>query len=592
MAAAILTSGVLPDWGGVLGFIVHTAVVVVVSTVVVWSVDRVARRALPLAALLQLSLVFPDQAPSRFKAALRSGSSRRLERQVAETRASGLPSDPGEAACAVVEMIGAIGDHDRRTRGHSERVRLYADLIGEELNLSPEERQKLQWGALLHDLGKLMVPEEILNKPGKPTAEEWAILQQHPADGDQLIEPLRPFLGMWADAIGGHHEKWDGSGYPRGLAGSKIPPSAAIVAVADSFEVMTAVRSYKSAMPLSEARAELTRCAGTHFDPEVVRAMLSVSLGRLRMAMGPLASLAHLPFLDSVVRLPATLSAAGSSAASAASVAAGVMPSVLSGVVAASLAAGVTGPPVGSPQPVEVIAVDRASSAGPGGGAARSLGAPVAAAVERGEAPSSGTDAAQVSGADSSTSTTPPRGPSTTSNGVLGGPSTTAPSFAGTVGSTATVPRADQATTTAPLATTTTPSTNRATTTVAPTTALPPPTTAATPTTISGGPPLIRVSRSEWRTNADDLQGKSLEPGATVYIFVIGASGGTDWWLASSNAGAPYSSDNTTPFDLMGTNANLSAIPFTVSATPGTYWVTVKRSGSGSPHSTAWYTVA
>ena len=155
----------------------------------------------------------------------------------------------------MVEIIGVLGDHDRRTRGHSERVRLYVELIGRELHLSKEERQKLQWGALLHDLGKLMVPPEILNKPGKPDPEEWAIIQQHPAWGMAFIEPLRPFLGEWVDAIGGHHEKWDGTGYPQQLRGAEITRAAAIVAVADSVEVMTAVRSYKKAMSLVDARA-------------------------------------------------------------------------------------------------------------------------------------------------------------------------------------------------------------------------------------------------------------------------------------------------------------------------------------------------
>ena len=274
--------------------LLRAAAIVVISSAVVWGADRFARRLLPLAALMQLSLVFPDQAPSRFRSALRSGSSRTLERTLDDTRRHGLAKDPGDAARQVVQLIGAIGDHDRRTRGHSERVRLFADLVGEELKLSKEERQKLQWGALLHDLGKLMVPSDILNKKGKPSAEEWRILEGHPDAGMELIAPLREFLGEWVHAIGGHHEKWDGSGYPAGLRGGQIPRAAAIVAVADSFEVMTAVRSYKKAMPLAEARAELTRCAGTHFSPEVVRAFLSISLGHLRIVAGPLAALAHL----------------------------------------------------------------------------------------------------------------------------------------------------------------------------------------------------------------------------------------------------------------------------------------------------------
>jgi HD-GYP domain-containing protein (c-di-GMP phosphodiesterase class II) len=293
-------------------------VLCVVATAVLWAVDKLARRLLPLAALLHLSLVFPDQAPSRFRSALRSGSSRRLERMLEEARTNGLAPDPGHAARQVVEMIGAIGDHDRRTRGHCERVRLYADLVGEELNLSPEERQKLQWGALLHDLGKLMVPAEILNKKGRPDEKEWAIIERHPSNGMRLITPMADFLGEWAHAIGGHHERWDGEGYPNRLRGNDISLAAAIVAVADSFEVMTAVRSYKKAMSLAAARAELTRCAGSHFSPEVVRAFLSISLRRLRLVAGPLTALTQIRWFGSSANTPAAGSAIGMGVASAA----------------------------------------------------------------------------------------------------------------------------------------------------------------------------------------------------------------------------------------------------------------------------------
>ena len=166
-----------------------------------------------------------------------------------------------------------------------------------ELGLSAAERSKLQWAALIHDIGKITVPAEILNKKGAPTKREWEILRTHPANGEALAAPVAPWLGEWVHAVGGHHEKWDGTGYPRGLAGAAIPRAAAIVAVADSFEVMTAVRSYKKAMPLADARAELTRCAGTHFDPDIVRALLNVSIGRFRGAMGIFAGLAHVPFI-------------------------------------------------------------------------------------------------------------------------------------------------------------------------------------------------------------------------------------------------------------------------------------------------------
>ncbi|HEV7523716.1 MAG TPA: HD domain-containing phosphohydrolase, partial [Acidimicrobiia bacterium] len=320
--AAIELSRRLPRTSSPIATGLRIFFVVVVSTAVVFAVDRAARRLLPLAALYRLSLVFPDHAPSRFRTALKAGSSRRVERLVEETRRHGLPHDPGEAARRVVELITAIGDHDRRTRGHSERVRLYADLIGEELHLSKDERQKLQWAALLHDLGKLAVPAEILNKKGAPDDEEWRVLRTHPAAGEQLIAPLRPFLGSWADAIGSHHEWWNGAGYPRQLRGDEISRSAAIVAVADAYEVMTAVRSYKKAMPASAARGELAHGAGKQFSPEVVRAFLCVSLGKLRWVAGPAASLAQIPYIGGAVRVPAAVSTSIQGATSVASAAA------------------------------------------------------------------------------------------------------------------------------------------------------------------------------------------------------------------------------------------------------------------------------
>ena len=113
----------------------------------------------------------------------------------------------------------AIGDHDRRTRGHGERVRLYTELIAEELHISEDERAKLQWAALIHDIGKIEVPAKILNKKGRPDANEWSILQRHPLVGERLVTPVEPWLGDAVHAVGGHHERWDGTGYPRGSRG-------------------------------------------------------------------------------------------------------------------------------------------------------------------------------------------------------------------------------------------------------------------------------------------------------------------------------------------------------------------------------------
>ena len=170
-------------------------------------------------------------------------------------------------------------------------------MIGEELHLSDDDLSKLQWAGLLHDVGKLFVPTEILTKPGSLTSEEFEVVKGHPAWGAELCEPLRGWLGEWVDAVGQHHERWVGGGYPAGIAGEDIALAARVVAVADAFDVMTSARSYKPPVSAASARDELTRCAGTQFDPRVVRAFLNLSLGRLRLVMGPVSSLAQLPAL-------------------------------------------------------------------------------------------------------------------------------------------------------------------------------------------------------------------------------------------------------------------------------------------------------
>src|SRR3954449_10540539 len=372
-AAAIVLNAKLSPAATWPGLAVRTVGITIMSLFVMVVVDKAARRVLPLASLLQLTLVFPDQAPSRFRTALKAGSGRRLAREVESARSVGLSSEPSRAAEQLVLLATAIGDHDRRTRGHSERVRLYAQLLGEQLKLSPEEMSRLQWAALIHDIGKIHVPAEILNKAGKPTAHEWEVLQRHPVDGELLAAPVASWLGEWTHAIGGHHERFDGTGYPRGLAGKDIPRAASIVAVADAFEVMTAVRSYKKAMPLADARAELTHCAGSHFDPATVRAFLSISISDTRRAMGILGSLAHLPFIGRVTTAAAyardMVPIASHAATSAASVGLGAAAITTAMVVTPSAGASPAPPPavssvvVPASAPVETHVVTDAGGA-------------------------------------------------------------------------------------------------------------------------------------------------------------------------------------------------------------------------------------
>ncbi|MDQ6649525.1 MAG: HD domain-containing protein, partial [Actinomycetota bacterium] len=295
VAAAVATQ-LLPEPGDGVATFFWLAAVVLAAVVAYLGVERAARALLPLAVLLKLSLLFPDRAPSRLRMVWHVGSGRHLAQLTAAARLAGRNDDRTRTAELLVEMIAALGRHDPRTRGHSERVRAYTDLITCEMRLPEADRDRIRWAALVHDLGKLVVPTTLLNKPGAPSASEWDTLRRHPAEGARLAAALLPWLGEWGRAVDEHHERWDGSGYPLGLAGEQIGRGARIVAVADAFEVMTAVRAYKKAMSAADARCELVRCAGTQFDPVAVRGLMAVSLGRLRWVMGPAAYVVALPF--------------------------------------------------------------------------------------------------------------------------------------------------------------------------------------------------------------------------------------------------------------------------------------------------------
>ena len=317
VAAAIAVSRVLPNPHGTAENILWWGGVTAVTIVALVLVDRVARRLLPLAALLKMSMLFPDRAPSRFRLAFRAGTVRALERRVQYARSHGLQDEPAKAAETILTLAAALSAHDRKTRGHSERVRAFTDLLADEMKLAPADRDRLRWAALLHDVGKLGISPAILNKQGEPDEDEWAVIHRHPEEGARLVAPLRPWLGPWAQSIEHHHEKWDGTGYPFGLSGEEISLGARIVAVADSYEVMTAVRSYKRSLTAADARRELAACAGSHFDPSVVRAFLNIAIGRLRWAMGPIAWLVELPFVGGLPRAALTPLAQGQSAGGA-----------------------------------------------------------------------------------------------------------------------------------------------------------------------------------------------------------------------------------------------------------------------------------
>ncbi len=305
--------GLLRWWGIILGG----------STGVLFVVNVAARKFLPLAALMKMSMVFPDKAPGRFKTALRSGSSvKHLKAQLAEAERLDRHDDPDVAAEFILQLSNNLNSHDRRTRGHAERVRAYAEMLADEMGLNEKQRAKLRWASLLHDIGKLKVSTDILNKPGRLNDDEWLEIKKHPGYGEEICAPLLDWLGDFADTIVDHHERFDGTGYPSGKKGDEISLGGRIVAVADAFDVMTTVRSYKAAMPGSAAREELARNAGSQFDPAVVRAFLNISMGRLRWVAGPLSWLAQLPFLRFVGAVQQVGTAVGVAGAAATGVAA------------------------------------------------------------------------------------------------------------------------------------------------------------------------------------------------------------------------------------------------------------------------------
>ena len=289
------------------GVVLWWLLVMASSTMALRIADRFAKRLMPLAVLMKLSLVFPDKAPNRFGVSLKSGNAHSLEELLERAERAGRHDDLTDAAETILALAAALNAHDPRTRGHGDRVRAYADMLGEEMGYTDEERNKLKWAAMLHDIGKLRVPSAVINSPGKLTDDEWKIMRNHPEWGMELASPLLPWLGEFAAAIGQHHERFDGNGYPNGLAGEDIGLVARITSVADTYDVMTSVRSYKEARPATEAREELARCAGSQFDPVVVRAFLNISLGRQRWVAGPLSWLAQVPFFQSALQGATTL---------------------------------------------------------------------------------------------------------------------------------------------------------------------------------------------------------------------------------------------------------------------------------------------
>ncbi len=174
----------------------------------------------------------------------------------------------------IIGFAHALEESDRYTRGHSERVAMYARLIAIGFRLSEPDIATVVKVGLMHDVGKIGVRNDKLNKPGKLTPEELAMFRSHPAKGKRILEPI-PFMRDIVPGCYCHHEAWDGSGYPQGLMADHIPLIGRIVAVADAYDAMTSDRAYRKALPHEVACGELERCSGVQFDPEIVPVFLA-----------------------------------------------------------------------------------------------------------------------------------------------------------------------------------------------------------------------------------------------------------------------------------------------------------------------------
>ncbi len=165
---------------------------------------------------------------------------------------------------------------DEYTGFHSRSVVSLSVAVADGMGLSPKQRRNVEFGALLHDVGKIAVPKEIINKPGPLTDDEWLVIKTHTIEGQRMLDRVGGLLSDVGRIVRSSHEKWDGTGYPDGLEGDAIPVESAIVACCDAFNAMTTDRSYRAAMSLDEAMDELRRNAGAQFSPAVVDALIDI----------------------------------------------------------------------------------------------------------------------------------------------------------------------------------------------------------------------------------------------------------------------------------------------------------------------------
>ncbi|MBE0621896.1 MAG: HD-GYP domain-containing protein [Burkholderiales bacterium] len=196
-------------------------------------------------------------------------------------RRSGLEDDPYEMF--VEALAEALDLREQETGLHSKRVATHTLLLAAQHYKEAKDLREVYWGSLLHDIGKIGVPDAVLLKPDRLSDAEWQIMREHPRNGYLILQKL-PFLSMAADIVLCHEERFDGSGYPRGLKGEEIPLAARLFAVIDTIDAMTFDRPYRKALPFDTAKAEILRMAGSQFDPRAVESFLREEAALREMA--------------------------------------------------------------------------------------------------------------------------------------------------------------------------------------------------------------------------------------------------------------------------------------------------------------------
>jgi diguanylate cyclase (GGDEF)-like protein/putative nucleotidyltransferase with HDIG domain len=260
MVLVVFTASLFEFWTAALALIV-ALIVVSVPLMIAWD-GRYARTLVILAA----SMVICTYVPALVRKALRR------ENQLAAARELELE----ESYLATIEALAAALDaKDRHTEAHSRETAALARAVGERLGLKDDTLRFLEYGALLHDIGKIGIPGYILNKPGPLDAEEVAIMREHPVIGERIVASV-PFLARVRPIVRAEHERWDGGGYPDGLKAEDIPIEARIIHACDAFQAMASDRAYRSALPRDRILAELRMNSGGQFDPRVVVALLDV----------------------------------------------------------------------------------------------------------------------------------------------------------------------------------------------------------------------------------------------------------------------------------------------------------------------------